>query len=281
MIKLLAFDLDGTLLDDEKHVSPRAVRALSDAADAGVVIVPATGRLPGGLPSDITALPFIRYAIMLNGALAGDIRSGSRLYECAFSRSEGLEVWDMISSVDAMKDVFINDGGFMEESLRPRVSAYCLSAPVMRLVLDTRTFVPEVRPLLEAADERTGAQKFNLYFPAEHYRESMPEARRELERVPYLQLARSVPNNLEINRRGADKGRALIELCRILGISPEETAAFGDGENDISLLRSAGLGIAMANADPEIKAAADEVTDHDNDHDGFAIAVERLMTGRT
>ena len=79
-----------------------------------------------------------------------------------------------------------------------------------------------------------------------------------------------------MNIAAANKGDALIALCAALGIAPEETVAFGDGTNDTSMIRAAGVGVAMGNADFSVKAAADTVCD-DNEHDGVAKFIERLL----
>ena len=84
-----------------------------------------------------------------------------------------------------------------------------------------------------------------------------------------MNLSYSLPANLEINAAGATKGAALTELCRMLDIPLEETAAFGDGTNDLSMLRAAGTGVAMANGDPAVLEAAD-LTAPTNQEDGVA-----------
>ena len=95
---------------------------------------------------------------------------------------------------------------------------------------------------------------------------AMCEDLRELtERFPALSVTSSIPTNIEINSGEANKGDALLRLCAILGLDPAETLAFGDGTNDSSLLRAAGLGVAMANALPAVKAAADALTASNND----------------
>ena len=83
-------------------------------------------------------------------------------------------------------------------------------------------------------------------------------------------------NNLEINAEEATKGNALLWLADYLGIPREETMAFGDGENDISMLKAAGIGVAMGNASDQIKEAADEVT-LTNDQDGVAAAIRNWV----
>jgi len=95
-------------------------------------------------------------------------------------------------------------------------------------------------------------------------------------RFPGTVASASCPNNVEINAAAATKGEALRGLCDALGIALEETIAFGDGLNDISMLRAAGLGVAMGNAVPAVKAAADEVT-ADCDAHGVADVVARFF----
>ena len=91
-----------------------------------------------------------------------------------------------------------------------------------------------------------------------------------------LAVSTSVPSNIELNIAAANKGDALRSLCAARGIPIEETLAFGDGTNDTSMLRAAGTGVAMGNADCSVKAAADAVCD-DNEHDGLAKYLEKLM----
>ena len=96
------------------------------------------------------------------------------------------------------------------------------------------------------------------------------------ERFPDLAFSTSMPFNIEINARTATKGNALRALCRHLGLDPAQTLALGDGTNDSDMLRAAGVGVAMANADEAVKAAADHVTGNNNDA-GFAEAVEKFV----
>ena len=90
-----------------------------------------------------------------------------------------------------------------------------------------------------------------------------------------MSVTSSIPNNVEINARHANKGEALGFLCRYLGLEIAQSMSFGDGSNDRSMIEAAGVGVAMANADEALKAVADYVTDT-NDNDGVAKAVERL-----
>ena len=99
--------------------------------------------------------------------------------------------------------------------------------------------------------------------------------RQKLALIPGILVSSSIGNNLEINAEGADKGSALMRLADALGIDRGETMAFGDGENDISMLRMAGLGVAMDNAQEPVKKAADYITGSNNDS-GVASAIRRF-----
>ena len=95
------------------------------------------------------------------------------------------------------------------------------------------------------------------------------------ERFPDIVVSSGIVNNIELNSEDAHEGAALLALCQHLNIDPSETIAFGDGLNDISMLRAAGIGIAMENAPQSIKDCADYITDT-NDNDGVAQAIARF-----
>ena len=99
------------------------------------------------------------------------------------------------------------------------------------------------------------------------------------EKYPQFAVTSSLPNNIEVNSRLADKGRALLVLAERLGIRREETMAFGDGINDLTMIGAAGTGVAMGNACPEVKKAAD-LTAPDCDHDGVARVIETILSAR-
>ena len=102
--------------------------------------------------------------------------------------------------------------------------------------------------------------------------------RKELMAIPELSISSSMYNNLEVNAKGADKGSALLWLADYLGIAREETMSFGDGENDIPMIKAAGLGVAMGNALDTVKAVADTVT-LTNDENGVAAAIRKYIFG--
>ena len=135
---------------------------------------------------------------------------------------------------------------------------------------DCRTPLDHFREAVRAGGE--SVQKLQAFF---HTPEARTEALRQLgEAYPQLILSSSLPGNLEINAPGATKGDALLALCRALGLAPACAVAFGDGTNDMTMIRSAGIGVAMANAEPEVLAVADLVAPS-NQEDGVAQVLSR------
>lgn len=272
MIKLIAFDLDGTLLDDGKALPPENRAALDAAAAKGVLIVPSTGRIVRGLPECILTLPYVRWFITVNGAYVCNADGSEVLYRAEISPEEAQRLLRYMDTLPVIYDCYQANWGYMTRTMQQRAREYITIPGILKLVLELRTPVEELKAFLSEKNEPV--QKIQMYFT------DMAERARQLqltpELFPELQISSSVPGNIEFNAPGADKGTALRELCRRLGIAPEETIAFGDGTNDISMLRAAGIGVAMANAPDEVKAAADYVTDTNNNA-GVAQAIRKFV----
>lgn len=121
----------------------------------------------------------------------------------------------------------------------------------------------------------TPVQKMQMHFsdPAQrlHWLAGLPAL------WPDISVTSSISSNIELNSLDANKGAALKQLCGLLGVGLEETLAFGDGSNDLTMLSAAGTGAAMLNASDKVKAAADIVTEADNNCAGVAQTVYRLM----
>ncbi|MCI8506419.1 MAG: HAD family phosphatase [Lachnospiraceae bacterium] len=272
-IRLIALDLDGTLLTTDKRVTKYTVGVLSRAAERGIYIVPATGRSLTGLSSKIRSLPFVRYAITVNGAAVWDMEQQKLIMRRAFSKEQAVELWDFISRYHTMQDACIDGIARMAPEYYNKVEEFMPDEPRRLLIRSTRKPTENLRNLV--SDEKTTVEKFNLFFRADA-EEKRQQAKTELEELGGLSVTSSLGNNLEINHADATKGRGLLSLAAYLGLSAEQLMAFGDGENDISMLQAAGLGAAMENAPKEVKAAADWVT-LSNDEEGVAYGIEKYV----
>ena len=272
MYKLIAFDLDGTLLDDDKNIPAENLAALKEAADRGVYIVPSTGRVVAGLPKIIRDLPFVHWCITVNGANVCSKTGEEVLYKAELTPEESRRILEYMDTLPVIYDCYKDNWGYMTRSMQEQAGDYVFVPGILRLVRELRSPVDELKAYL--AEKNEPVQKIQMYF------QDMEERARQLalapELFPELAVSSAVPNNIEFNAKGADKGSALRALCEKLGIAPEETIAFGDGSNDISMLRAGGMGVAMANASEGVKAAADYITDTNN-HAGVGKAIRKFV----
>lgn len=269
--KLIAFDLDGTMLDDEKRLPDENRRALERAAELGIVLVPATGRIHNSIPPALRELP-VRYCICVNGAQVVDTNEDLTLYSADIPAERAIELAELMDGLPVIYDCYQDDWGWMSRTMYEKIDEYVSGSAIAKLTRDTRTPVDDLKATLR--ERGRPVQKMQMHFkdPAVrlHWLAALPEL------LPDIAVTSSISSNIELNAASANKGDALLALCAALDIAPEETLAFGDGTNDISMLRAAGIGVAMGNAVPEVKAAADMLTGSNNSA-GVAQAMLRLI----
>jgi len=274
-VRLIAFDLDGTLLDDRKNIPPENLRALEAAASRGIAAVPATGRIVRGIPEPIKALPFVRYFIVSNGAGVYDAKEDRLLYRGDVPVELALRCYDYLDTLPVLYDCYQNDMGWMSRSMYENCAPYFTTEPhMMELIRRLRIPVDDLKETLRERGEPL--QKLQCFFKPEDMDLRARELRHIPELFPDLVATTSVSNNIEINSVNAGKGKALLALAGHLGIEREDTVAFGDGLNDAEMLQMAGWGVAMQNADPAVKAVADEICDSNNNA-GVAKVIWRLL----
>ena len=214
----------------------------------------------------------MRYYITANGSYVYDAAEDRAVARAEIPLARALEFYRFADGLDALYDCYQDNWGYMTDRMYHEALRVIPNAGVRELILRLRTPVPELKAYL--ADKGADLQKLQLFFTDMDLRGRMLT---ELpERFPDLAFSTSMPFNIEINARTATKGNALAALCRHLGLDPAQTLALGDGTNDSDMLRAAGVGVAMANADEAVKAAADFVTGNNNDA-GFAEAVEKFV----
>ena len=271
----MAFDLDGTLLDDKKKLPEENRQALIEAAAQGMILDPATGRILRGIPEAVKELPFIRYYIVSNGAAVVDTREGKTLYRADVPLDLALRAYDYMDTLPVIYDCYQDEIGWMSREMYERCAPYFAYEPgILDLVNRLRIRVEDFKGTLREKDRPL--QKLQMYFLPEDEEERQRQLKRIPELFPDLAATSSTSNNIELNHADANKGKAMLALAQVLGVAREETLAFGDGSNDSSMLRAAGWGVAMANSTPDVKAAADEVTMSNNDA-GVAKALRRIL----
>lgn len=273
MVKgVIALDLDGTLLGSDKQLSAENRRALEQAHEAGFAIVPTTGRFYGGMPDFIRALPFLRYVITINGAEVADLHTGTVIYRAEIPLQRALAVYEAMDGENVLYDCYQGNDAFMSADHKARIDDYLHNPHYRDMIRRLRKDVPELKAFLR--QRGADVQKIQLFMHDETLR------RRLMAQLPEqfegLAVSSSISENIEINDARAHKGAALMALAAHLGLPREATFAFGDGLNDLTMLREAGVGFAMENAESEVKAAADLMT-RSCDDDGVAHGIHQIL----
>lgn len=271
-IKMIGFDLDGTLLTDQKELGEYTVQILKRAVEEGIVILPITGRPLCGLPEEVTGLPGLRYAITANGARILDLKNAAVLKEQLVSVETAEKILDILGNYDSLREIYYDGTGYAEREKLEQIDHFFEEGPMAEYVRSTRQPVDNLMDKFRK--ESREVDKVQGVFANLGEREAALDEIRKLEGVT---ITGALHNNIEVNAAGVDKGNALLWLAQYLGIAPEETMAFGDGNNDITLLEKAGTGVAMKNGIEEVKHAADRITEKTNDEEGAAKFIETYV----
>ena len=272
-IKLLAMDVDGTLVKDAHSDIAQVDRdAIKRAQAAGVKVTLSTGRIFNVTRRWLEGLSITEPEISINGA---DIRTAEKTYYL-----DDMPLGDVVDVLEAYRGTGIsryvsadNLIYYTEDDVYPELHArwdygYMGKCPV-------RVY-PEDGPMIDALS-KTKLQKVLLWAKKKEdvellHRLALPFRER-------FTVVRGDQANLEFNCRGTSKGSGLIRLAKLYGFGPENTMAIGDGGNDVDIIRTAGVGVAMGNAMTEALDAADYVT-ADVEHGGVAQAIDKFIFGK-
>ncbi|MBP2057709.1 Cof subfamily protein (haloacid dehalogenase superfamily) [Lactobacillus colini] len=266
-IKLLAVDLDGTLLNSDQKISSQTKSALQKAAKLGINVVPCSGRpFPGvkGYLDELGLAGDNQYAVTFNGALVFNLKGDILVkdlhsYQDLLYFKQVAQEYQMPLHVE-LEDRFVT----LEHFINYHMSR---ESWLTKMPIDVKTLAEIPKNFHFTKAMYTGDPDRIKEFLAE-----MPQ-----EIFTKYNVSTSDETLVEINTSTASKGHALLELGRELGIKPEETMIFGDQKNDISMFNVAGFKkVAMGNAIEEIKQRADFVT-RSNDEDGIAYALKQLV----
>lgn len=266
MYRLIALDIDGTLIRRDGHVSEENRRAIQEARSAGCTVVLATGR-SWQEAADIAREARCDSAIVcLGGAGVADWAEERMLEHWTMADQSALEILELLQPQDLGLLAFADD--------RLIVNARCeavFRAYPCRAFHETRILVPDVREYLRS--EGLSVNKIFLLGKPDQ----LPALRQALTRWGDVYVTCSGPDNLELLRKGVDKGTGLTALARRLGIPMEDVLCIGDSDNDRGMLAAAGMPVVMGNAAPEIQALGRWITDT-NERDGVAKAIRHFLS---
>ncbi|MDO4459435.1 MAG: HAD family hydrolase [Clostridia bacterium] len=252
MMKIMAFDLDGTAIIAHKIMPDENRNAVIKAYESGVITVPCTGRLLSFLPEEVANLPGLKYVITCNGASVEDIENGTKLYTAFIPTEKIAEVFDIIDEYDIYAE-FYSDGQAYTVTGNPERARTDFDFPEEKIHFTTKNYIFTDNLKEFAKANKMVADKINLPYLPDVIRQ---EVKDRINAIEGLKLTSSISDNLEINDAGATKGQALKHLCDYLGIDKEDCMAIGDNGNDADMLEYAGLSYAMANASDEAMRAA-------------------------
>ncbi len=264
--KLIALDLDGTLYNDQKIITPATRNALLRAQDVGVRLMISSARPVPGLYRPRDELDMMSHDGILMAYNGGRIlmASDNRLLSATNIPLEAAK--DVLKALERLPVTPILDDGhifYVTDPAAYKVEYECRNNDMT---------CDRVRNLAEFID----------FEPAKILMSVQPDQISDVQRIiahllpQGLIVVQTAAFYLEIIPETVGKGGALLEVCELLHIDPAQTIAFGDSENDISILRTAGQGIAMGNASDTVRAAADQITRSNND-DGIAAALDMLL----
>ena len=267
--RLLAMDMDGTVLNSEKKITPRTDSAIRKALSQGREVLFATGRCPAEVRKDLKAFPEMNYVLCLSGALVLDLRRGQTLADVTIPRLLIERILTIADGLDAMVTLYAGDDVFVERKRKGNMDYYGCQC-FAKLYDDCAVWVENIRDVLNSHGDCV--HKANIFC---HSPEEWKKTDAALKGLP-LNYASGIPNNYEISPQNVDKGVGLRKLCEAAGIPIQQAIAVGDEGNDVAMIKAAGLGVAMGNAPESIKEQADWVT-ADCDHDGVADVIETYL----
>ena len=269
MIRLIATDLDDTLLNAKSDINPRVMDALHAAMAAGCGICLASGRMLEAMRPLAERIGVNAPMLLFNGAMAWDHRRDETIFADRLPFETALGIAELAERLGYYIQAYPGKGYFCRE-----VTAYTKAYAASIRVPATPVHMPVARWMREnpfdmqkllLIDTPTGADRAQAAL-----REAFPTG---------ASFLKSKPHYVEIAPEGVDKGRALLRLAEHLGLRRSEVAAFGDGQNDVSMIEAAGTGVAMKNGCPEALRAADAIAPT-NLEDGVAQVIEDwLATG--
>lgn len=269
-IKLIALDMDGTLLEpDHIHVSARNIAALRAVSARGVKIALASGRNLCLMEEAAAALGVVDYALAANGAGAVAWPGRTWLYHRGLPKPQWQAALETLRRHRLAVETYADGDAYLTDADLAGLGGLGFPQEFADFYVRRIKVVPDVA----AAVADKVVEKLNLFYVPPGERAALMA---ELSAFGPVLFANGEPTNLELTAPGADKGLALQALCEGLGIAPHEVMAFGDGDNDLGMLSWAGQSFAMENGSANAKAAAKEIAPS-NRVSGVAQMVEKLL----
>ena len=258
--KIIASDLDGTLFNNQGVISKQNYEAIEKLNNFNVHFVPASGRSFEEMPKELKNCPFIRYYIGSDGGTVYD-KVANITHQLALPTELGHYVLDKLYQYPINMMLHADNNSYVDADMHTAddYHSYNYNDRWVEFVMSTNTPIKNFKTF---AYEKQSIELFCVFF---QNHDDLLECKEFFEKHPDLLVAQSDKYNLEIFWKNAGKGNALLLLAEILGVDAKDTIAVGDSTNDSTMVKAAGLGLAMDNAVSELKEIADAIIcDNDN-----------------
>lgn len=270
-VKLIALDLDGTLLTKKNTVEEIDIQALSKAHENGVEIAICTGRVYGESAFAAEALKVCRYVIACNGGHIYDRKLQKNIRKVKIPDTLAMQIGQKIEQYPVFYQAFTDRYAACDARLYPLMKTSGINEAYVHQFYEKQVVQKNMLHALIS-----GHVDILKFFISSTDLDSLAAIRTWASQIPGVALSASLPTNVEIIPYGMDKFESLQFLGKYLGISTSDMMAIGDSENDINMVKYSGIGIAMGNATDEIKQAAAFITDT-NENGGIAKAVKKFV----
>lgn len=283
MIKCLAFDLDGTLLMDDKTMDPRTVESIKQAMAKGIQIVIASGRDKNGCRFVYEPLGLEEgnnYLALVNGQIIYDFKNKEYDLDDVLMPEDGIKIQQICKKFD-VEGIFCCGYDFYSylstmNRLKKKIKEVVAGKPMDYGLKSGGKYQNFINLPYEEVRLTQDINKVIMVHSEKFFKQNLDALKEALSDYDVLMVG---PAWMEIMPKGVSKASALEKIAAKNGYTMNEVMAFGDAENDIQMLKRAGVGVAMGNAMDEVKEIADIITDT-NLNNGIGKIIDKMVLGK-
>lgn len=271
MMKLIAIDLDGTLMRDDCSISQYTKEMIEKASENGIMIVPTSGRCFRNIKKQMQDVKGVRYCICGNGSVVADLQTEEILYNNKIDPATAYDIYREVRNKGGFVEIYSDADTYVEDDVRHILYETKMGEDFCNSMMATDVPILSANLLLKRG--LMGVNKFHVAFPDPENMKRFAEYCKKKENIVVTYPS---DYNMEVFEKSSNKDIGMQILCEKHGIDKKDTMAIGDSSNDISMIQYAHVGIAVGNAMDVLKEAADYVT-KSNEEDGPAYVLEKII----